>query len=586
MKFIKWSICTLLLFIFQVLFFSEGYSQPNYTKNVGIGTTTPDPSAVLDLSADSMGFLAPRLTSAQRNAILLPARGLLVYDIDTKNFWYFDGTAWQMMENSQSDWSLTGNANTIATTNFIGTRDNVDFLIKTGGSGAVFERMRVLGSGNIIINCTTPHVNDVFSVYASGATGAINTLGTSAINGYSGITGIGVYGENLGTGFGVYGKSTTSGTGVYGTNDGTGDGVWGDNGGSTGAGVRGQSSNSGIGVYGGNDASGIGVNAYNSGTGNALVAINSNMAAGAGYAIYGQASYFTSFGLYAINTHTLGTGLISVGNNTLPIYLPTGSGGAFTGFGTGTFALAEDQVAGTGLLSVGNYLASYSTLANGSGVAANGFNIGVYGLATSIGNLPSDTAHAGGYFVDGTGGISAYAYVGMFDGIANRKIVGNGTVNTIVKDMNNKPVMLSAPEAPENLFQDYGTGKLVNGKATIQLDPVYSKNISVSTAHPLRVFIQLEGDCKGVYVTNKTQNGFEVIELNGGTSNVEFTWFATANRADETRTDGFVLKYSQERFTKAPKPQDVVKTKPSSVTKKFNFTLDQLKLKSFKSQIK
>ena len=146
--------------------------------------------------------------------------------------------------------------------------------------------------------------------------------------------------------------------------------------------------------------------------------------------------------------------------------------------------------------------------------------------------------------------------------------------------------MLSAPEAPENLFQDYGTGKLVNGKATIQLDPVYSKNISVSTAHPLRVFIQLEGDCKGVYVTNKTQNGFEVIELNGGTSNVEFTWFATANRADETRTDGFVLKYSQERFTKAPKPQDVVKTRPSSVTKKFNFTLDQLKLKSFKSQIK
>jgi hypothetical protein len=58
-----------------------------------------------------------------------------------------------------------------------------------------------------------------------------------------------------------------------------------------------------------------------------------------------------------------------------------------------------------------------------------------------------------------------------------------------------------------------GTGKLVNGKAHILIDPIFAKNIVVNEKHPIKVFIQLEGDCKGVYVANKSQNGFDVIEL-------------------------------------------------------------------------
>ncbi|MEP7129340.1 MAG: hypothetical protein ABI729_10745, partial [Chitinophagales bacterium] len=120
---------------------------------------------------------------------------------------------------------------------------------------------------------------------------------------------------------------------------------------------------------------------------------------------------------------------------------------------------------------------------------------------------------------------------------------GNGTVNTVVKDLNDQYVLLSAPEAPENLFMDYGAGQLQNGKAHIELDPVLSKNIEVSEKHPLRVFVQLEGDCKGVYVTNKTADGFDVIELQSGSSNVSFTWNVTANRANESYG-----KFADERF--------------------------------------
>lgn len=59
-------------------------------NNVGVGTTNPDPSSILDLSSTNKGLLTPRVTSAQRNTIANPARGLLVYDIDVSCFFYFD----------------------------------------------------------------------------------------------------------------------------------------------------------------------------------------------------------------------------------------------------------------------------------------------------------------------------------------------------------------------------------------------------------------------------------------------------------------------------------------------------------------
>ena len=65
------------------------------TGNVGLGTTTPHPSAKFDIVSDSSGFLCPRMTSAQRIAINNPAAGLLVYDTDAQSHWYFNGTAWQ-----------------------------------------------------------------------------------------------------------------------------------------------------------------------------------------------------------------------------------------------------------------------------------------------------------------------------------------------------------------------------------------------------------------------------------------------------------------------------------------------------------
>lgn len=206
---------------------------------------------------------------------------------------------------------------------------------------------------------------------------------------------------------------------------------------------------------------------------------------------------------------------------------------------------------GTGVIGIGNNYASPFVLAIGSGVMGNGTLCGVAGFSFST---TPNVDRYGGYFQTNAGG--SFAYVGQLSntGVA-RKIAGNGTVNTIVKDVNDKPVLLSCPEAPENLFMDYGSGKLKNGKAHIDIDPTFSKNIVVDEKHPLRVIIQLEGDCNGVYVTNKSQSSFDVIELKGGNSDVPFTWFISANRADEILPDGTLSRYSAERFAAAPVPQ-------------------------------
>ena len=62
---------------------------------VGINTTTPNPSSALHIASTDRGLLIPRLTQAQRLVIPDPAPGLLVYQVDsTEGFWYYDGSNW------------------------------------------------------------------------------------------------------------------------------------------------------------------------------------------------------------------------------------------------------------------------------------------------------------------------------------------------------------------------------------------------------------------------------------------------------------------------------------------------------------
>jgi hypothetical protein len=78
-------------------------------QNVGIGIATPNASAALDVSSNSKGLLIPRVTSTQRNAIVNPARGLLLYDSTIKSLFIHDGILWKDIAAGSSKWALAGN---------------------------------------------------------------------------------------------------------------------------------------------------------------------------------------------------------------------------------------------------------------------------------------------------------------------------------------------------------------------------------------------------------------------------------------------------------------------------------------------
>ena len=62
----------------------------NINAQVGIGTTSPEATSALDVTSTTQGMLTPRMTTVQKNAIVSPANGLLVYDTTIKTFSYYD----------------------------------------------------------------------------------------------------------------------------------------------------------------------------------------------------------------------------------------------------------------------------------------------------------------------------------------------------------------------------------------------------------------------------------------------------------------------------------------------------------------
>jgi hypothetical protein len=97
-----------LLLFATVMFATLGaFAQGN---NVGIGTTTPDNTALLDLSSTTQGLLVPRLNTTQMNAINVgnAQNGLLIYNTDSLCFCYWNTTSWLSLCNGTGGSGLQG----------------------------------------------------------------------------------------------------------------------------------------------------------------------------------------------------------------------------------------------------------------------------------------------------------------------------------------------------------------------------------------------------------------------------------------------------------------------------------------------
>lgn len=125
-----------------------------FQAQVGIGTTSPNTSSILDITSTNSGLLIPRvaLTSTSDVATIpSPATSLLVYNsgFSPNGFYYWNGSVWVQLANVNSaNWTLTGNAGSSSGTNFLGTTDDVDLVFRRNNVRAGFIGNPNISSGN------------------------------------------------------------------------------------------------------------------------------------------------------------------------------------------------------------------------------------------------------------------------------------------------------------------------------------------------------------------------------------------------------------------------------------------------------
>ncbi len=246
--------------------------------------------------------------------------------------------------------------------------------------------------------------------------------------------------------------------------------------------------------------------ATSAGTGATVISGISYAASGPGWGVFGRsysADSASAYGVYGSATG-LGSGV-------------RGSNDTNTGYGV----KGDNSAAG----GIGIYGLSSATSGNGCGV---------FGESKSLLNyIPNAGVHgksAGGAGVYGEGGnigcgVYGQGYIGVY---CDGPFIATGTKNAIVPTSQGQR-NLYCQESPEVWFEDFGEGQLADGRARINLDQLFLETVTINDKNPLKVFIQLNDDCNGVYVQRQA-TGFEVKELRAGTSNARFTYLVVAKR--------------------------------------------------------
>ena len=148
-----------------------------------------------------------------------------------------------------------------------------------------------------------------------------------------------------------------------------------------------------------------------------------------------------------------------------------------------------------------------------------------------------------------------------------------GSKNAVVPiDGGQRRVSLSAIESPKNWFEDFGSAQLSAGVAVVALEAEFAQ--TVNTGLEYHVFLTANGDCKGLYVSQKTATSFEVRELGGGASSVSFDYRIVALRKnfENIRMQDHTKDLDPARLRKSSKvvasekvnpPQTVARPKPA-----------------------
>ena len=150
---------------------------------VGIGTSTPDASAALDLTSTTGGLLLPRMTNAQCQAISTPVAGLMVYvtDLNGGSFVFYDGNGWSAFVSNCTtvpdaptiETAVAGNAQATVsyTAPLINGGSDITSYTAISSPGDITGTVTQSGSGDITVTGLTNGTSYTFTVTATNAIG-------------------------------------------------------------------------------------------------------------------------------------------------------------------------------------------------------------------------------------------------------------------------------------------------------------------------------------------------------------------------------------------------------------------------------
>jgi hypothetical protein len=236
-------------------------------------------------------------------------------------------------------------------------------------------------------------------------------------------------------------------------------------------------------------------------------------------------------------TVTAGTGLSGGGavalgssvtlNNAGVLSVTTGSGITNSGGQNPTLGIDTSvvpELALSNFFSASQFISGFLDAGVGDGIALYAFNTSTVSTNPALYVENDDFTNAGDLAFDVKGP--------NFGGECSIDVSGNlfctGTVAAVVKGQGGKKLGLYSMQSPENWIEDFGSGALTGGVATIRLEPHFAKTISGQADY--HVFLTPAGDCDGLYIANRTANSFEVRELRSGTSSVQFDYRIVAHR--------------------------------------------------------
>lgn len=159
------------------------FTQHQVFAQAGIGTATPDASAMLQVESTTKGLLVPRMLATQRQAIVNPAAGLIVYQTDgTPGFYYNAGTSvapsWVVLLNGESTVAASKITGTIGTSQIA---DGAVTTAKISASGTASSTTFLRGDGSWQTPAGGGSLSQSYSLTLTGnmgATNAMTTLGT------------------------------------------------------------------------------------------------------------------------------------------------------------------------------------------------------------------------------------------------------------------------------------------------------------------------------------------------------------------------------------------------------------------------